>query len=106
MEYLKRTDLLDLAVCFITRVQHLVDHGDEERLQQLMDHCLQEQELWEDTLDVVMERKILEPMMSGNRDLLYRMDTLLEELSCVPLYLCAAPDREAALRLLGLDPEL
>lgn len=106
VEYLKRTDLLDLAVCFITRVQHLVDHGEEDRLQQLKAHCLQEQELWEDTLDVVMERKILEPMMSGNRDLLYRMDTLLEELSCVPLYLCAAPDREAALRLLGLDPEL
>lgn len=102
VDYLKRTDLLDLAVCFITKVRLLAEAGDEDRLQQLLDYC-RERQAERDPFDHLMERKILVPLVEGNTDPLRCMNDLLEQIRCTPLYLCAAPDRQAALRLLGLN---
>ena len=103
VEYLKRTDILDLSACLIAAVRQLVQRGEQERLAQLLEYCRRQQEESEDFFDRVIERRILVPLMEGDADLLFRMNTLLEQLGCAALYLCAAPDRQAALRLLGIS---
>jgi hypothetical protein len=101
VEYLKRTDILDLSACLIAAVRQLVQRGEQERLTQLLEYCRQQQEEADDFFDRVLERRVLVPLTEGDTDLLFRMNTLLEQLGCAALYLCAAPDRQAALRLLG-----